>query len=245
LSVGKGDSERHGDVLGLFSLNSDRILLYVARILVLLIAIPAHESAHAWVSYKLGDPTAKNLGRISLNPAKHFDLTGTLCLLLLGFGWAKPVPINTQYYQNKKAGMALSSFAGPLSNFIMAFFFMVLLKVFYFLYIVNPQSDFYYIMHQVLFFMVFINIILALFNMIPVPPLDGSRIFLLFLPERIYFGVMRFERYTMVVIFALLWTGLLDRPLAIMQDWLFRFLGSATLFVDIAMRFLLTSGSSI
>ena len=231
--------------MGLFSLSTERALLYVARILVLLIAIPIHEAAHAWVSYELGDPTAKNLGRISLNPARHFDLSGTLCMLLLGFGWAKPVPINTQYYQNKKAGMALSSLAGPLSNFIMAFFFMIFLKIFHYLCILNPQSGFLNIAWQVVYFMVAINILLAIFNMLPVPPLDGSRIFLLFLPEKTYFGVMRFERYTMIIIFILLWIGVLGRPLALMQGALFRFLDSATLFVDAAMRALLTASTAV
>ena len=213
--------------------------MYIARIIALFTAIPVHESAHAWVSGLLGDPTAKRLGRISLNPAKHFDLGGTICMLLLGFGWAKPVPIDVRYYSNKKAGMALSSFAGPLSNLLMAFILIIFFKIVSYFIILRSATAFLGAVRVILFYMISINILLAVFNMLPVPPLDGSRIFLLFLPERAYFNLMRFERYIMIIVFVLLWTGYLSRPLGLMQNGVFNIMDSATKFVDAVMKIIL------
>ena len=219
-------------------MNFDALLMYAARIIALLISIPVHESAHAFVSYKLGDPTAKNLGRISLNPIRHFDLMGGLCMIFAGFGWAKPVPVDTRYYKNKKVGMAISSLAGPLSNILMAYLSIIPAKSFGYLELATGGRTWYalYIIFQ---YMAIINITLGIFNMIPIPPFDGSRIFLLVLPERWYFGVMRYERYIMVAIFALLFTGLLDGPLFFLQNGLLRGLDFLSGFVDVIARGLL------
>ena len=225
-----------------FAPGSDMMLIYAARIVALLTAIPLHESAHAWVSYKLGDPTGRNMGRISMNPARHFDLLGSLCMLLLGFGWAKPVPVDTRYYANRKAGMAVSSLAGPLSNVLMAFFCVVFYKVFdYIGYFAQYPSGMVFALRTVFSYMAAINVLLAVFNMLPVPPFDGSRIFLIFLPERLYFGIMKIERYIVFVVFALLWSGYLGRPLVFMQSGVMRILDSATQFVDVIMRMILAS----
>ncbi|HIZ54622.1 MAG TPA: site-2 protease family protein, partial [Firmicutes bacterium] len=105
------------------------LLQYVSRAIVLLLALPVHECAHGWVAYKLGDPTAKNEGRLTLNPFKHLDLFGSLMILLVGIGYAKPVPINPYYFKNRKYGMALTALAGPMSNLIMAYLAMIVMKV--------------------------------------------------------------------------------------------------------------------
>lgn len=218
--------------------------MYAARIFAMITAIPIHESAHAWVSSMLGDPTAKNLGRISLNPMKHFDVMGTMCLLLLGFGWAKPVPVDSRYYTNRKAGMAMSSIAGPLANFLLAFFFMIISKILYYLYAFTSPSAVIDTMRLLCDYSVLINIVLMVFNMLPVPPLDGSRIFLIFLPERMYFEVMKAERYIMFILFALIWTGVLNRPLAAMQSSVLVFLDTATRFIDVVMRLILAPSAT-
>lgn len=180
----------------------------LARIIAFCTAIPFHEAAHAFVSNKLGDPTAKRLGRLTLNPIKHLDPMGFLAMLTIGVGWAKPVPINTAYYKNRKVGMAISSAAGPLSNFFLAFIIMILSKLTIY---AGPSSIagalpavVVGVIWQILNYLIIININLAIFNLLPIPPLDGSRIFLLFLPNKAYFDVQKYERYIMIGMLALI-----------------------------------------
>ena len=196
----------------------------------MLTAIPVHEAAHAWASDKLGDPTAKNYGRLSLNPIRHFDPIGALCMIFVGFGWAKPVPIGANRFRNPKMGMALSAAAGPASNIVFAFVCMIVYKLIYYF---APYNIVVVFIYQVVSTMVSINVVLAVFNLLPVPPLDGSRIFSIFLPEKIYFGIMRYERYIMFALFGLLWVGVLNRPLAVLTNAMWSFLVWATGFVDI------------
>jgi Zn-dependent protease len=174
---------------------------------VVLIALVFHECAHGFVAYKLGDPTAKYQGRLSLNPLRHIDLIGALSMVLFHFGWAKPVPINTRYFKNPKRGMALSALAGPLSNLILGFIgcFLYSLTIFLLRNVRFGEENFvYYICYAILmffFYLAWLNISLAIFNLIPLPPLDGSRIFMVFLPEKAYFKIMRFEREISIIFF--------------------------------------------
>ena len=186
-------------------------VLFLARMLGLLFAIPVHEVSHAWVSYKLGDPTARMAGRLTLNPIKHFDPLGLLSMLIIGVGWAKPVRVDPRYYKNRKLGMAITAAAGPLSNLILALLSMILFKFFSYGFLMNFYSrgltsppDWFNLISMLLWYFTTINVSLALFNLLPVPPLDGSRIFGIILPDRLYDGLQRIERYIMFGLLAVI-----------------------------------------
>ena len=192
-------------------------LLFVLPCVIL--ALSVHEVAHGWMAYKLGDPTAKNMGRLTLNPLKHLDPLGTLCMIFFHFGWARPVPINTRYFKNNKRDTALTALAGPLSNFIMAFIGILLYRIFVAIFIHFPTSSSFvynlqYTVLTLLWYFHVLNLSLGVFNLIPVPPLDGSRIFLVWLPAKYYFGVMKYERYIQLALLILLWTNVLRLPLS-------------------------------
>ena len=200
---------------------------FLIRIPIILFSLTVHEIAHGYTAYKLGDPTAKSLGRLSLNPLKHLDPIGALCMLLFDFGWAKPVPINTRYFKKPRGGMALTALAGPVSNLLMSLVAFIGLS--YVLVLGGTQAfspEINGVRFLYIFFQVFctLNLGLAVFNLIPVPPLDGSRILLVFLPDKLYFGVMRYERYIYLALLVCLYLGVLNAPLnAAMRGvlWLF------------------------
>ena len=194
-----------------------KLLIYTAP--ATLLAISAHEFAHGLVSYWLGDPTPKRDGRLSLNPLHHLDLVGTICMLVFRFGWAKPVKVNPQYYKNPKQGMALTALAGPVMNLILAFLF---LGIFVGLFHVTEGSTEGMLGYLMLLaqYTAIMNIGLGVFNLIPIPPLDGSKVLGIFLPQRTYFQLMRYERYGGLLMIVLLYTGVLSRPLVILRDGL-------------------------
>ena len=189
---------------------------------IILFSLTIHECAHGWTAMKLGDRTAYNLGRLTLNPIKHLDPIGFLCMLLFGYGWAKPVPIVTRNFKNPRKGMALSAIAGPISNLLLGLCFVILQSLAGFgfdLAIANGglTSERSLIIAQlVLIFFEMgaqLNIYLAVFNLLPVPPFDGSRFFYVFLPPKWYFKVMQYERYIMIGILVLFYFGILSIPL--------------------------------
>lgn len=179
---------------------------------VSLIAIIGHELAHGWVSIMLGDPTPKYEGRMTLNPMAHLDLVGTLLMIFTGFGWAKPVRVNPMYYKDRKKGMALVALAGPLSNLLMAFFGILVGTLILVLggFLGWGRGVQLTIMGIIEFFAVR-NLNLMVFNLIPIPPLDGSKILGMFLPNRIYYNVLQYERYAMFLIMFLSLSGAFGR----------------------------------
>ena len=195
-----------------------QILLTVPTIFI---ALTFHEVAHGWMSYKLGDPTAYNLGRLSLNPIKHLDPIGALCMLLVGVGWAKPVPVNARYYKNPKRGMALTALAGPVMNLILAFIGVILYSlVVRFGGLVTQNDLLLYVLFTLFYYFAFLNVYLAVFNLIPIPPFDGSRIAFIFLPTHLYFKIMRYERIIQMVVMIALITGVLTLPLGFVANWI-------------------------
>ncbi len=193
------------------------LVSFLLSLPIVLLALSLHETAHGYAASKLGDPTARSLGRLTLNPIKHIDPLGFICMALFGFGWAKPVPVNTRYFKKPKRDMALTAAAGPLSNILLALVFATLLRLEVELGPNFVNSSFTYNifmwLNTFLYLGVSLNITLAVFNLIPIPPFDGSRIFLTLLPSDLYFKVMKYERYLYFALLALLFFGLLDGPI--------------------------------
>ena len=201
---------------------SEIIIYAMSSFIVIILTMPIHEWAHGYVSTKLGDPTPRYQGRLTLNPLAHIDPIGALGILLFGIGWAKPVQVNARYYKNPKWGMALVALAGPVSNIILAFISIFLYKLLQTVLLATGVLDNNYTMLFLisLFFIAIaqINVHLAVFNLIPIPPFDGSRILFTFLPQKYYFQIMRYERYIFIGILAVLYTGVLDAPLAFLSN---------------------------
>ncbi|MBU5426640.1 site-2 protease family protein [Tissierella pigra] len=165
-------------------------------------AIIFHELAHGLMAYKLGDSTAKDAGRLTLNPLKHLDLTGFIFLLLFRFGWAKPVPINSFNFKNRKLGTIMVSLAGPISNFIIAFIVGFILSLDL---ITNA------IVFEILFITLWYNIMLGVFNLLPFPPLDGSKIVASLLPKKLEYYFYKYERYFYLILIILIATNTVDK----------------------------------
>ena len=197
--------------MGLLNLLLKDPLTFVLIALPLLYSVIFHELAHGWVAYRMGDPTAKMMGRLSLNPLKHLDPVGTLMLFLFGFGWARPVPVNFANLRGSRKELILVSSAGIVVNMILAFLAVFLLRF------LSPSE--HSIAHKMLYYMAQINIILAAFNLIPIPPLDGSKILMGFLSHRLQCSLSRLEPYGFFIIIGLLYFGALN-PLIDFFRWI-------------------------
>jgi Zn-dependent protease len=197
--------------MGLLNLLLNDPLGFIIIAIPLLYSVIFHELTHGWVSYRLGDPSAKALGRLSINPLKHLDPMGTLMLFLFGFGWAKPVPVSFNHLRDRRKGMILVSSAGIITNMLLAFSALLLYRL------LSPSPS--GIAAQLLYIFARINIILAAFNLIPLPPLDGSKILMCFAPPTVQQSLLRLERYGLLLIIAFLYLGVLE-PVIRFFEWM-------------------------
>ena len=193
------------------------MIAFIMSLPVMMLSLSLHEAAHGFVARKCGDDTAYNFGRITLNPLKHLDPIGFLCLMLVGFGWAKPVPVNSRKFNNPKRGMILTSLAGPISNLILAFLFTVIFR-----FSVSPlltrimlaqtqqQAALFTAIYYFIMYGISMNISLAVFNLLPIPPLDGSKILFSLIPYKAYFKIMPYEKYITMGFALLLILGAFD-----------------------------------
>lgn len=185
-----------------------------------LVCITLHELSHGFVALKLGDTTAKEAGRLTLNPIKHIDIMGLIMMIVFRFGWAKPVPVDMRRFKNPKAGMAICAAAGPLCNLLLC---CLLLFVYGFLFypLSKIGSEWAIIVLQTVETTAYLSLALAIFNIIPISPLDGSKVLFSFLKPAQYYKLMRYERYGMIVLVVLMLTDILDNPLSSVTMWLY------------------------
>lgn len=192
---------------------------FLLSIFAVLLCLTVHELSHGLAAYRLGDSTAKKAGRLSFNPIKHIDVLGFLLMLTAGVGWAKPVPVDPRYFKNPKRGMAITALAGPSANFLMALLVAIPISIIYnsaeiFDFLVNLLGwDVFYLLFQFLTDLVVLNVSLGIFNLFPIPPLDGAKVLLSVLPEKLYWKILRYEKYVMIVLMLCLWSGIFDAPL--------------------------------
>lgn len=198
-----------------------------------LLCITLHELAHGYAAYRLGDMTAKNAGRLTLNPIRHIDILGLLMMIVFKFGWAKPVPVNMRNFKNPKRDMAVTALAGPLCNLILTVLLLLLYGlVFYPL--ANAESRAGELLLQTIARTSYLSLALAVFNLIPISPLDGSKVLFSFLREEQYYRLMRYERYGMIALFVIVATGILGSPLSRVTSF---FYDKLFILAELAFRF--------
>jgi Zn-dependent protease len=210
------------------------IILTAFSILVMLFVVfPLHESSHALAAKLLGDDTAERQGRITLNPFAHLDLIGTIGIILFRVGWAKPVPVNTRRctkIKSEKAAMALTAAAGPLANILSSLVFLIIEKILIVNYNTSGAQVLYYLI-LALELIIQIDLYNGVFNLLPIPPFDGSRVFFAFLPQKYYFAIMQYEQFIMIGLLILMYTGILSIPFQFITDMIYGFLDLITKFI--------------
>ena len=215
--------------------NGYQVVYLLISVVASLLCITFHELSHGYVAYRLGDPTAKRMGRLTLNPIKHIDPIGLLMMITVKVGWAKAVPVDMRQFKHPKRDMAITALAGPGANFVMALVALGLARLLLFL----PMAAW---MQWALIFLARVALLsvgLGIFNLIPISPLDGSKILFSLLPDRWYYTVLRYERYGMIVMIALVWLGIFDRPLSFCIYGCLQFLCSVVRFPMEALMYLI------
>ncbi|MBQ8965677.1 site-2 protease family protein [Ruminococcus sp.] len=211
------------------------LLKYGSRLIILFMCIPVHEFAHAWAATKLGDDTPRNQGRLTLNPLAHLDPLGSIGILLCGFGWGKPVQVNPIRFDRKhtlRGGMAITAAAGPISNLIMALLATIVCKFLIGAYFSSMNDALNWLVLICRYF-IMINIGLAVFNLIPVAPLDGQKIFSYFLPERIGAKLDRYQfQMTIIVLGLLTFSDILNGPVSWVENGIYWVFDKLTFWVD-------------
>lgn len=200
------------------ALDFGSMLDMVLRLAAVLLCLTVHETCHGLAAYALGDPTARRAHRLSLNPLRHIDWFGLLMMFAAGFGWAKPVPVNPNYFKKPKQGMALTALAGPVSNFLLALLTLLAARIFC---DVAAYSEANQRILDFLLMVAVLSIGLGLFNLVPIPPLDGSKVLFAVLPDRAYDWLMRNERYGMLLLFALVFFDVGSNALSKTIQWVF------------------------
>ena len=200
------------------SLDFSAMLSALMRLIAVFLCLTVHETCHGLAAYALGDPTAKQEHRLSLNPLHHIDWVGLACMLVLGFGWAKPVPVDMRYFKKPKQGMALTALAGPMCNLVLAVVFMFFYGLAFIPLGRSAVGGYFLEMIQIT---AVISLGYAVFNLIPISPLDGSKVLYAFMRDEAYYKLMRYEKYGSIVLFALVATGVLGRPLSTAVNWLY------------------------
>ena len=209
-----------------FDTISDTLIVLAASLL----CITFHELCHGLAAFALGDRTAQNMGRLTLNPLKHIDLLGLISMALLHFGWAKPVPVDMRNFKHPKLGMAITALAGPMANVLLCYLAILGENALYVRMLLDAKPW----METVMLFLAYLSVIsagLAIFNIFPIPPLDGSKILFSLLPDRLYYKLMRVERFGSIVLLILLFTHVLDQPLLDLRQGLIGILQSASAWI--------------
>ena len=221
-------------------MNLDSIddLQSINKIEIIFIFMPIPERAHAWAAHKMGDETAAYSGRLTLNPLAHIDILGALCLLITGFGWAKPVPINPLKFKKQRFGIAITAAAGPLSNLAVSFIAMIIYRIVLSLpggsgYFLSSAGDITggFVILYILQFFILVNIGLAIFNLIPIPPLDGSKIISYFTSAKLDRWIYEHQLIVNAVFFAVIITGILSKPLNIIGGYVYDLFWFITNFI--------------
>ncbi len=213
------------------------MLTTLFSVVAALMCLTVHELSHGAAAYRLGDPTAKNAGRLTLNPIRHIDPFGLLLMVTAHVGWAKPVPVDMRYFKRPKRDMALTALAGPASNFILAWLFLLLAggaeRLLFGAALASAPEWVLTTLYYLFLFLVdgaVLSVGLGVFNLFPVPPLDGSRILFALFPDKVYYAAMRYERYIMVAMLVLVWLGALDKPLTFLITHIVNFLCTVSFF---------------